>query len=72
MPLNSSTVGATADPIVHDVDARWLMAYAAGLGDTLPCYLDTLRPQSIISHPLFPVCVEWPTILAMRVRWRTT
>jgi len=68
MPLNSSTVGATADPIVHDVDARWLMAYAAGLGDTLPCYLDTLRPQSIISHPLFPVCVEWPTILAMRVQ----
>ena len=68
MPLNSSTVGATADPIVHDVDARWLMAYAAGLGDTLPCYLDTLRPQSIIGHPLFPVCVEWPTVLAMRAQ----
>ena len=66
MPLNSSTVGATADPIVHDVDARWLMAYAAGLGDTLPCYLDTLRPQSIVGHPLFPVCIEWPTVLAMR------
>ena len=68
MPLNSSTIGATADPIVHDVDARWLMAYAAGLGDTLPCYLDTLRPQSIIGHPLFPVCVEWPTVLAMRAQ----
>ena len=68
MPLNSSTVGATADPIVHDVDARWLMAYTAGLGDTLPCYLDTLLPQSIIGHPLFPVCVEWPTVLAMRAQ----
>jgi acyl dehydratase len=68
MPLNSSTIGATAEPIVHDVDARWLMAYAAGLGDTLPCYLDTLRPQSIIGHPLFPVCVEWPTVLAMRAQ----
>jgi len=71
MPLNSSTIGATADPIVHDVDARWLMAYAAGLGDTLPCYLDTLRPQSIIGHPLFPVCVEWPTVLAMRAQAET-
>lgn len=68
MPLNSSTIGATVDPIVHDVDTRWLMAYAAGLGDTLPCYLDTLRPQSIIGHPLFPVCVEWPTVLAMRAQ----
>lgn len=68
MPLNSSTVGATADPITHDVDARWLMAYAAGLGDTLPCYLDTLRPQSVVGHPLFPVCVEWPTVLAMRAQ----
>lgn len=72
MPLNSSTIGATADPIVHEIDARWLMAYAAGLGDTLPCYLDTLRPQSIVGHPLFPVCVEWPTVLAMRAQAEST
>jgi acyl dehydratase len=66
MPLNSSTVGASAEPIVHDVDERWLMSYAAGLGDTLPCYLDTLRPGGIVAHPLFPVCVEWPAVLGMR------
>jgi acyl dehydratase len=42
------------------------MAYAAGLGDALPCYLDTLRPGGIVAHPLFPVCFEWPAVLGMR------
>jgi acyl dehydratase len=66
MPLHSSIVGSSAEPVVHEVDERWLMAYAAGLGDTLPCYLDTLRLGNIESHPLFPVCVEWPAILGLR------
>jgi acyl dehydratase len=66
MPLNTAVVGTTGEPLVHEVDARWLMAYAAGLGDTLPCYLDTLRPEGILGHPLFPVCPEWPVIVAMR------
>ena len=66
MPLHSSTVGASAAPVIHDVDERWLMSYAAGLGDTLPCYLDTLRPGNIVAHPLFPVCVEWPAVVGMR------
>jgi acyl dehydratase len=66
MPLHSSTVDTIGAPLVHEVDARWLMAYAAGLGDTLPCYLDTLRSDGILGHPLFPVCVEWPVIVAMR------
>jgi acyl dehydratase len=52
--------------MVHQIDERWIMAYAAGLGDTLPCYLDTLRPEGIVAHPLFPVCFEWPVIVAMR------
>jgi acyl dehydratase len=66
MPLSSTTVGTSGDLVVHDIDARWLMAYAAGLGDTLPCYLDTRRPEGIVAHPLFPVCFEWPALLAMR------
>jgi acyl dehydratase len=66
MPLSSATVGTSAEPVVHEIDARWMMAYAAGLGDTLPCYLDTLRLEGIVAHPLFPVCFEWPALLAMR------
>ena len=66
MPLSSDTVGLSGEPLTHEIDERWIMAYAAGLGDTLPCYLDTLRPEGIVAHPLFPVCFEWPVILAMR------
>ncbi|MGE0820812.1 MAG: MaoC/PaaZ C-terminal domain-containing protein [Candidatus Binatia bacterium] len=66
MSLNANAVGVSIEPVVHDIDARWVMAYAAGLGDALPCYLDTLQPQGIVGHPLFPMCVEWPAVLALR------
>lgn len=66
MPLSSATVGISGEPLVHEIDARWIMAYAAGLGDTLPCYLDTRLPEGIIAHPLFPVCFEWPVVVATR------
>jgi acyl dehydratase len=66
MPIDSSIVGKDSEPFVHQVDARWTMAYAASLGETLPCYFDTRRDEGIVAHPLFPVCVEWPVMLAMR------
>ena len=65
MPLNTSMVGASTPAITHDVDARWLMAYAAGLGDQNPHYLDT-QAHPVIAHPVFPVCLEWPVILSSR------
>ena len=65
MPLNSSIVGSS-ETLAADIDTRWTMAYAAVLGDTTPCYFDTLAPGGIIAHPLFPVCFEWPIISAMR------
>lgn len=66
VPVSSRLVGQSSEPIIHDIDARWTMAYAAALGDTLPCYLDTRRPQGVVAHPLFPVCIEWPVVLATR------
>ncbi len=65
MPLNASTVGASTDPLTHDVDARWIMSYAAGLGDHNPRYLDT-QAGTVAAHPVFPVCLEWPVILNSR------
>jgi len=61
MPLASNIVGWRSEPATTEVDARWMMAYAAGLGESGSCYLDTLRAGGIIAHPLFPVCVEWVT-----------
>ncbi len=66
MALHSETVGLVGQPVVSEIDARWVMSYAAGLNDYLPCYMDTCRAEGIVAHPLFPVCVEWPVMLAMR------
>jgi acyl dehydratase len=65
LALPDGWVGATAER-VQDVDARWLMAFAAAVGDTGPVHLDTTRPGGIAGHPLFPVAYEWPVVLALR------
>lgn len=65
MPLHTDMVGQTTAAMSHHVDARWLMAYAAGLGDFNARYLDT-QAGTVCAHPLFPVCLEWPAILASR------
>ena len=65
MPLNTANIGRATDYFEHDVDARWLMAYAASLNDLNPKYMDTTAGP-VCAHPLFPVCLEWPSILATR------
>ena len=64
MPLSTAIVGQRTRPIAHTVDARWIMAYAAALGDLNPRMMDTATYDPVIAHPVFPVCVEWPTVLA--------
>jgi acyl dehydratase len=39
------------------------MAYAAALGDMLPCYVDTASQGGIVGHPLFSVAPDWPVFL---------
>ena len=65
MPLDTRMVGESTRTFSHDVDARWLMAYAAGLGDLNPTYMDT-EAHTVSAHPVFPVCLEWPVILSSR------
>ena len=65
MPLNSRVVGASTREFTHSVDARWLMAYADGIGDNNPRYQDTTQGE-VLGHPMFPVCLEWPVILGSR------
>ncbi len=63
--MDSTMVGMQSATLTHVVDARWLMAYGAGLGDLNPRCMDTAA-QRVTAHPLFPVCLEWPVILATR------
>jgi len=64
--LDASMVGASVGPIAHEIDARWLMAYAASLGETDPRYFDTLSSEGPLAHPVFAVCYEWPAAVALR------
>lgn len=66
MKLSSSIVGEAAGPLEHELEARWLMAYSAGLGETDARYYDTASPAGIAVHPLFPVCYEWPVSQPLR------
>jgi acyl dehydratase len=70
MPLDSSLVGTKVGSISSEIDSRWTMAYAASLGDYLPCYLDTRRPTGVVAHPMFAVCLEWPAAGSIRHRAR--
>ncbi len=69
MKISGRIVGTTVGPRRQTIDARWLMAYAAALGETAAEYLDTTRPDGVLAHPLFPVCYEWP--LARMIRAKT-
>ena len=55
-------------PTAITADARWLMAYAAALGESDPRYYDTTAPDGPLVHPLFPVCYEWPLAQAVRTK----
>lgn len=56
MNIPADIVGREAGPDEQRVDARWLMAYSAGLG------------ERNFPHPLFPVCYEWPATRLLRER----
>ena len=66
VPLSSEIVGRSGEPLVHTLDARWTMAYAAGLGDANPLYMDSRARPDLLAHPMFPVCYEWPLFLSPR------
>jgi acyl dehydratase len=66
MPVPSDLVGRSTEAVVHEVDARWTMAFAAGIDDLSPRYLDTTAPGGVVAHPLFPVCLEWPAVRMAR------
>jgi len=66
MPLSAELVGLSGEPIESTVDARWTMAYSAGLGEASPESFDTSARPDVLAHPLFPVCFEWPVFLSER------
>ncbi|HEX2439456.1 MAG TPA: MaoC/PaaZ C-terminal domain-containing protein [Methylomirabilota bacterium] len=64
--IAADVLGAQIPPLSQQIDARWLMAYAASLDETDPRYYDTVSAGGPWAHPLFAVCYEWPAALALR------
>jgi len=66
--LPSTVLGSVVGPHEQAIDARWLMAYSAALGETGQRYFETGGPSGPAAHPLFAVCYEWPLAMALRER----
>jgi acyl dehydratase len=50
--------------IEQTVDERRLRAFAAGVGDVSAPLFDLDSPDGIVAHPVFPVVLEWPLVVA--------
>jgi acyl dehydratase len=66
--IPGTIAGTEVGALSTSLDARWMMAYAAGLGVDDSRYYDTLAESGPSAHPLFSVCYEWPAVLALRAK----
>ncbi len=65
MPINPDALGASAS-LSQQVDTRWVLSYAAGLGLTDRLYLDDAQADGPFVVPMFCVCLEWEAALKTR------
>jgi len=65
MPINPDSLGARAS-LSQQVDTRWVLSYAAGLGLSDPLFLDDSQPDGPCVVPMFCVCLEWEAALKAR------
>ena len=66
MPVRSAAIGATTDAHTVDITTRMTMAYAAGVGDANPRYLDDVAEGGILAPPAMCVRLEWSLSKAVR------
>ncbi|KOS53784.1 MaoC/PaaZ C-terminal domain-containing protein [Rhodococcus rhodochrous] len=59
VPGNAALLART---IEHELDDRWIRAFAASINDTRPEVFDLQQVGGLLAHPVFPVCIEWPLI----------
>lgn len=64
MPLRDTAIGHSFDPVTVRPDARWCMAYAAGVPDARAELYAT--DADLLVHPLFPVAPEWQLVVDNR------
>lgn len=57
-------VNTVTAEVEHAVDARRLLAYAAGVPDLAPAVFSPEHPATVLAHPVFHVALEWPLAAA--------
>jgi acyl dehydratase len=62
VPIRADAVGTELEPASAEVEARELLAYAAGIGETSEVCFDDARPGGLVATPAFCVSLEWPVV----------
>lgn len=66
--IPAKVVGLEVGAVSQTLDARWLMAYAAGIGEADPRYYDTQKPGGPVAHPMFTASYEWTVAHTLRAK----
>ncbi len=63
-PIRSTAVGADLGHRIVAIDARQIMAFAAGIGAEASLHLDDARRGGVVAPPSFVVTLEWPVLMS--------
>ncbi|MBK1874994.1 MaoC family dehydratase N-terminal domain-containing protein [Marinobacter sp. 1-3A] len=65
MPLDISMIGLAGPGVSETLEDRWLMNYAASVGDENPVYLDNRGGKLLPAHPAYLSHLEWEAIVGL-------
>ncbi len=65
MPVRSQAVGSSTEEFLLEVTPRLTMAYASGIGDPNPYYMDDASSEPVLAPPAFCVSPEWPPVVSL-------
>ncbi|HEX2464244.1 MAG TPA: MaoC family dehydratase N-terminal domain-containing protein, partial [Thermoanaerobaculia bacterium] len=68
MPISSAAAGSLLDTSRERISVRRILAYAAGIGATVPPAFDDDREGGVVAMPPFCVSLEWPVVSGARAR----
>lgn len=68
MPVASAAAGSQLDSYRERISLRRILAYAAGIGATVPAAFDDDRAGGVVAMPPFCVSLEWPVVSGARAR----
>jgi acyl dehydratase len=63
-PIPGTALGTRLGRRIVEIDKRWILSYAAGIGSNAAIYMDDARPGGIVAPPAFVVALEWPVMMS--------